>query len=177
MGELQAETIHEMDTRSLSPVASKSGMNFHIHPLSSSFETPSSYPSVYSTPHSPPLAPATQSPSHSYQGQSPAPSPPLPYAVIPPYTPQTLNQQFGPAPTRHTYSPNGYRPSSPQHQYSPPPPQEYFRPPPQENTPYTHSPEVQPPTNPDSTTNIRRREVGSVSSSPGPTPGAGPVPT
>jgi hypothetical protein len=172
-GELTGESLHELPT-ALSPTMSKSGINYQIHSLSSA--TPST---TYSPPHSPshsplqspPLAPAMHSASYSYQGQNHS----VPYAVIPPYQPQTYDQQSRhPYPIQQPHTPLQpiYSQPPPQQQYTPPPLQNYSLPP-QDDASNMQAPDVRRPSNPASTTTVRRREVGSVSStrtSPGPRP-------
>lgn len=166
-GELPAESVHEMPGRTFSPVTSKSGLNYQVQPLSST--TPSSTHSPYSSPHSPQSPPMpTHSPTYSYQGQNSAQSPS--YAVIPPYQPQTFNQQPGQLfpMQQEAYSPTQpiFAQPVPQQHYVPQP-HVCYPPPPQDNGLYTQGPEVRRPSNPGSATNVRIWEVGSVSSGPG----------
>ncbi|QDS75309.1 hypothetical protein FKW77_001487 [Venturia effusa] len=171
-GELPTDTVHEMPGRTFSPmttVTSKPGLAFQIHPHTST--TPPSTNSPYSQPHSPARSPPLpfQSPTHSPQGQFPAPSPP--YAVIPPYRPQTPNQQFGP-PLHSTQSERcspplpAFAQPVPQHHYIPQS-QVYYPPPPQD---YESSAPA-PPSNAGIATDVRRREDGAGSSNPGFGPG------
>jgi hypothetical protein len=173
-GELTGDSLHELPTV-LSPSMSKSGMNYGVHSLSSAapsttYSPPHSPP--HSPPQSPPLAPAMHSPGYGYQGQNPNPSP---YGV-PPYQQQTFYQQPGhPYPAQQPYPAmqTVYAPPPPQQHY-PPPPQQYYPPPPQDDGPYIQAPDVRRPSNPTVISNVRRREVGSVSST-GTSPGPGPI--
>lgn len=164
-GELPAESVHEMPGRPFSIVMSNSRMNYQIHPLSAT--TPSSTSSPYSPPHSPPIP--AHSPTYSYQGQSSAQQSPS-YAVIPPCQPQHFNQQSGPSfPTlQESYSHTQLAQTVPQQCFAPQPQSAvYYPPPPQDDGLYT--PEIQQPSIPGNG-NVRRREIGSGSASPGISP-------